>query len=135
MAVGGRNNDNAMVEEDGKETTKDHGVGDVGHLKFIKAKNVGIAREICGNGRNRVVVFGESRLEAMDARVYIQHEGVEVDTALAGDGEAVVEEIHNHRLACADVTVDVMGLGDGGRIFGGFRGAAKDFRELKGGRD
>ncbi|RUS23253.1 hypothetical protein BC937DRAFT_89723 [Endogone sp. FLAS-F59071] len=132
VAVGGCNDDNAVVEEGGKETTEDHGIGDVGNLEFIKAKNVSIASEICGNGRNRVVVVRGSRLEAMDARVYIQHEGVEVDAALACDGETVIEEVHNHRLARADVTVDVEGFRDSGGIFGRFRGAAKDFRELKG---
>ena len=77
----------------------------------------------------------EFLLHGMDSFVHIDHEGVEVYAALAGDvrGKRVVEEVHEHGLAGADISVEVETLWQPfWWCSGPFRRLAEETRELEG---
>ena len=46
-------------------------------------------------------------LEGMGAFLHIDHKLMEMDSALARDirGQCVIEQVHQHALTCADVTI------------------------------
>ncbi|RUP47336.1 hypothetical protein BC936DRAFT_145844 [Jimgerdemannia flammicorona] len=113
VAVGGGDDDDAAFKERGEEAAEDHGVRNVGHLELVKAENVGVAGKLLSDLRDRVEVAVGCDLEEVRTRVYVQHEGVEVNAALAVDGEGVEEEVHDHGFARADVAEDVERFRDG----------------------
>lgn len=93
------------------------------HLKFVETQHAGLLRELSRHGEDGVAAFvPHAALRGMQALVHVDHERVEVDASFAGDvwRERAVEEVHEHRLACADVAVEVEARrGISGRSFGG----------------
>lgn len=80
------------------------------HLELVKTQDTRLVRQIPRHGANRVAALVAHRgLGGVEALVHVDHERVEVHAALAGDGgrEGVVEEVHEHGLAGADVAVEV----------------------------
>src|SRR5262245_51490680 len=83
-------------------------------MEFIEAKQPSLLRQLDRRQLNRILagVLAELHLlpEGMDALVHVDHELVEVCTALARDRARVEEEVHQHRLAAPDVAIDVDAL-------------------------
>ena len=105
------------------------------HLELVKAQHVRLGGEVARDGRDGVAsCVSKLRLHGVHAFVHVDHEGVEVYAALAGDvrGKRVVEEVHEHGLAGADISVEVETFRQPFWWGGGpFRWLAKETRELE----
>ena len=115
-----------MFYEPLEESPEDHGICNVRDLEFIKAENVGVSGKITRDGDGWVTAIAAADAGAasptdethgefgsMDAFMYVDHEGVKVDATLASDGrgKGVEEEVHEHGLAGANVTVEIESFG------------------------
>ncbi len=94
-----------------KKSAKDHGVGDVSDVKFVEAQQAGLRLQFLGDELERIIagMFAELHLlpDRVNAFVHIEHEFVEMCAALSRHRTAFKKQIHQHRLAAPDVTVDV----------------------------
>ena len=97
-----------------EQPAEDHGIGDVGDMEFIEAEQPGFVEQLLGNKADRIfaVVLAELHLLAQceNALVHVEQEFVEMRAALAQHRTCLEEQIHQHRLAAADVAVDVESL-------------------------
>ena len=78
-------------------------------LEFVEAEQLCVLADVVRNVRYRVDV-AQLLAQLVKALVHIEHELVEVETALGGagrEGRAVVEGVHQHALAAADAAVQV----------------------------
>ncbi len=103
--VRGRHDDDVAFEEMLEQPPEDHRVGDVGHLHLIEAQEACFCRDAGGDMRDRIAVDLLARLA--DALVHVGHELMEMAALLGGEAHAGEEQVHQHRLAAADVAVDV----------------------------
>jgi len=80
-----------MFEQRIEKPSEDHRICDVRHLELVQAKYVRLFREVPCNRYERVTCA--CGLGGMHSLMNIEHERVEVHTALAGDSrrEGVVE--------------------------------------------
>ena len=80
-------------------------------LNSSKHKQRGLARERGGDGGDRIVAENLAAFAhlppSVDARVNVGHEGVKMHPALRGDRRRFEEQVHQERLAAADLAVDV----------------------------
>ena len=86
-----------------EEFAENHRIPDVRHEELVETKHPGIRRETVGD---RLQGVGAA-LEVSQLGVYSLHEPVEVESALPGNGQRLVEQIHQVGLAATDVTPEV----------------------------
>src|SRR5262249_56873095 len=96
------------------QPSENDGVGDVGDVEFVEAKEPCLLRNGGGGERDRIFAadFAQFRLltQRIDALVHLSHEFMKMDAALAYDRRRGGEQIHQHGLAAADVAEDVKTL-------------------------
>ena len=97
-----------------EQPRQDHGIGDVGHLKFVKAEQPGILEQDARHLRHGVGILPDDACRllganVMDAPVHILHEGMKMHAAavIRGHGHRLEEKIHQHGLAAARLAPDV----------------------------
>ena len=109
--VRGGDHHDAALEQLREQPAEDHGVGDVGDVEFIEAKQPGLLRQLTSRKLDRILagVLAAFHLlpERMNALVHVDHEFVEMRAALARHRARLEKQIHQHGLAAADVAVDV----------------------------
>ncbi len=82
-------------------------------LEFVEAEQRGLGGNAVGQRRNRICAIRIGLPPSVDPRVRLLHEAVEVDAPFArhvGGGE---EQVHQHRLAAADLADEVNSVGAG----------------------
>ena len=108
-AVRGDGHHHLALEQRLEQPPQDHGVGDVGDLKLVKAQQPRLGCDQAGDRRDRIispvrvehapsglrVAFAPLSDQVMDAR----HEGVKVGAALSGLRAGRIEQVHQHGLA------------------------------------
>ena len=112
--IGGGDHHHAQIKQLAEQAAQDHGIGDIAHFEFIETEQPGSLGDIAGDGRQGIIavsVFGRCLAEFIYAAVHFAHELVEMYPPLAFNGRAVKEQIHQHRLAPADIAIDVQPLG------------------------
>lgn len=131
MAVRCRDDNDAVGEKGLEEAAENHCVGDVRALELVEAEDAGCGGDVGGDEGDCVHVGPVGGFEGVQALVYVLHECVEVDSGLGGDvcWEGVVEHVHEHGLAGADLAEEVEALwrvfwDHGGSRWG--RGAGED---------
>ena len=95
--VGGEHQRHAALQQGAEQAGEDHGVGDVGHEQFVEADDLGLLRDLVGHAVERRL----HALEALQVRVHLLHEAVEVRAALLGDAQGRKEQVHEPGLAAA----------------------------------
>ena len=112
--VRGGDDHDAEVEQLREQPAEDHGIGNIGDMEFVEAKQPRLVEQLLGDKPNRIfaVVLAELHLLAQreNALVHVEHEFVKMSAALARHRACFEEQIHQHRLAAADVAVDVEAL-------------------------
>ena len=102
------------VEQLREQPAENHGVGDVGDMEFVEAEQPGFVEQLPGNKPDRIFAFVLAELHLLAQRenafVHVEHEFVKMGAALARHRACFEEQIHQHRLAAADVAVDVEAL-------------------------
>src|SRR6185437_6166094 len=102
------------LEQPREQPSENHGVGDVGDMEFIEAQKPGFFRDRGRRALDRIVLAGLAVLDIlpvdMNALVHVGHEFVEMHAAFANDCTGFKKEIHQHRLAAANLSVDVEAL-------------------------
>ena len=96
-AVRGRHHHDPGIEQRRKQAIKDHRVGDVVDLEFVKAEECGLRRNVRRDLGNRLAGSVPSLL--FDAIVHFEHKGVEMNPPLALARRGGEEQIHQHRFA------------------------------------
>ena len=109
--VRGGDHDDTAIEQLREQPAEDHGVGDVGDVEFIEAKQPGLLRQLAGHEFDRILA-GMLALfhllpERINALMHVDHEFVEMRATLALHGARLEEQIHQHGLAAPDLAVDV----------------------------
>ena len=106
MPVRGRDHDDPAVEHAPEQPRDQHRVGDVPDLELVEAQQPVALRH---HGCDRADRFrpGVGTAPCVDQVVRLLHEGVEMHPAFALDGDGVVKQVHQHRLAAPDAAVDV----------------------------
>ena len=109
--VRGSDDHDAALEQSCEKPAEDHGVGDIGHVKFVEAEEPSLPRQLNRGKLDRIpagVLAGFHLLpERVDALVHVDHEFVEMRAAFSLDRARIVEQIHQHRFAAPDVAIDV----------------------------
>ena len=83
------------------------------YLELVETQDVRLRSKVAGYRLNWVATpMPEFLLHDMDALVHIYHEGVKVHSTLARDvwWERIIEQVHEHGLACSYVAVEVQPL-------------------------
>ena len=97
-----------------EQAAEDHGVGDIGDVEFIKAKEPGLLRQLDRRVFDRIFagMLAEFHLlpERMNAFVHIDHELVKMRAAFSHHRTSLEEQVHQHGLAAPDLAVDVEAL-------------------------
>lgn len=109
MAIGCGDHDNAVTHEAFQQPPQNHRVCDVRTLKLVEAEHARSGGNVSAHERDCVKVGAILHLESVKASVHFLHEVMEVDPCLGGDvrGESVVEHVHEHCLAGANLTEEV----------------------------
>jgi hypothetical protein len=96
-----------MPEQGVEESSENHRIRDIRHLKLVQAQYVGLIRKVSCDRQKRITCTGS--LGGMHSLMDIKHERVEMHASLVGDacGECVVEEVHKHSLSCPNITVEI----------------------------
>ena len=106
-----RRNRDAGGKQRAEQSGQNHRVGDIPHREFVEAEEGGLVRELCGDRSDRVVAGRFSSLARLapfvPARMRVRHEGMEMRASFLRDFDGVEEEVHQHRFAASDRTVDV----------------------------
>ena len=109
--VGGRHQHHAQLEQAGEQPAEDHGVGNVGDMKFVEAEQPGFFRDLIGGEPDRIDLTDFAALDLVaknaHARMHIGHELMEMGAALALRRTGGEEQVHQHGLAATDFAVDV----------------------------
>ncbi len=108
--VGRRHHHHAKLEQPREQAAEDHGVGNVGDVKFVETQQPGFFRDCLGGAGDRVrsgIAVLRFLPKHMNALVHVGHELVEMHTPLAFDRTGLEKQIHQQRLAATDLAVDV----------------------------
>ena len=109
--VRGGDHHDAALEQLREQPPEDHGVGNVGDVKFVEAEQPGLLRQLRGGEPDRILAGMLAELHILpagvNALVHVEHEFVKMRAALARHRARLEEQIHQHRLAAANVAVDV----------------------------
>ena len=112
--VRGRHHHHAELEQLGEQPAEDHGVGNVGDVKFVEAQQPGFVGDRDSGALDRVLLGQVAVLDflavAVNAFMNVGHELVEMRPALALARARLEEQVHQHGLAAADLAVDVEAL-------------------------
>ena len=108
----GRSDDhNAAFKQSRKQPAENHGIGNVGDMKFVEAKQPSFLDELLGDQMDRIVVSVCAKFhlltKAVDTLMHVKHEFVKMCATLAYDRTGLKKQVHKHRLAAPDVAVDV----------------------------
>ena len=101
--VGRGDENHALLEERFEQSPHQHGIGDVGDVKFVEAEKPCIARDVACDRGERVGLA----LLLVQRVVNLLHEAVKVDAPLASDRGAGVEAVEQEALAAADAAPQV----------------------------
>ena len=104
-AVARRHYRHPGLDQRGEQPRQDHRVGRVGHHHLVERETARFVGERFGDRLDRVAGFLLALLG--DALVHLEHELAEMDAALAADGQALEEQVHQHRLAAPDIAPQV----------------------------
>src|SRR6185436_15713909 len=92
-----------LVEQSLQQIAHQHGIADVGNVKFIEAQQAMLPRDIAGDLHKRIFVALQIAQPVMD----VLHETVKMDAALARDRNEVEKRIHEEALAPAHASPEV----------------------------
>ena len=101
--VRGHDEDDASGKQRFQQTSKNHGIGDVGDMELIKTEQADIAGNAFCQCFHRLRLV----LQFVELAMHLMHEGMEVDATLALVGHRVVETIHQKALAAPDATPEI----------------------------
>ena len=104
--VRGRDHHYAPNEQPFEQAPQDHRVGDVDDMELIEAENTLLRRDLRGQSLQGLLARAVPA-QAMQAPLYLEHEGVEVHPSQCHAGGGLGEEVHKHRLASAYPAVEV----------------------------
>ena len=94
-----------------RTAARDHGVGDVGDVKFVEAQQPGLVEDCVGCQLDHVAVCNFTARDVLaigvDLLMRLGHEFVEMGAALVLDRALLKEQIHQHGLAAADLAMNV----------------------------
>jgi hypothetical protein len=108
--VRGGDDRHATGEQHAEQPPEQHGIGDVGDLELVEAKEADIGQERPGHRRDRIGVFGlaaRAGAKGPDGFVHLVHEFMEVHPSLARLWDGLEEEIHKHGLAAPDLADEI----------------------------
>ncbi len=88
-----------------EQPAHDHRIGRIVHDHLIKGQHPQAICNGCGNGRDRIAALALARFA--QAGVHFLHESVEVGPAFVGNGQAIVKQVHQHRLAASDAAPQI----------------------------
>ena len=112
--IGRGDQDHAILEQRREQPRQDHRVGDIVDGEFVETDDTRFGRDIARNRRDRIVLLDLALLQRLAMRgnavMRIGHEVVEMDAPLALGGTRGKEEIHQHGLAAANMTMDIQAL-------------------------
>ena len=107
LVVGGGHEHHAFGQQAFEQAAENHGVGDVAHVEFVEAEDLGVAGDVAGHGLQGVgLVFVFAH-----AAVGFGHEGVEVYAAGGAGRQAAVEGVHQEAFAAPDAAVEIEAFG------------------------
>ena len=105
--VRGGDDHDAVLEQALEQAAQNHGIGDVDDVELVEAEQPVLGRE----PRRPAPCSGSSRPPSCRSRVqpllHVQHELVEVHPPLRLERHRGEEEVHEHRLAAADIAMEV----------------------------
>ena len=101
--VGGRHHHHRAVEQRLEQPAEDHRIGDVVDLELVEAQQRRFGGDRIGQRRDRVLALRVGPLPGMNAAVRVLHEAVEMNAPLALDLGRGEKQVHQHRLAAADL--------------------------------
>ena len=109
MPVAGRDEHGAVVHERFYEAAQDHGVCYVCALELVEAEDAGAFCNCGCDEGNGVNVIAMLHFDFVYLFVHVLHEVVEVYPGLRMDvlWQGVIEEIHEHGLAAANIAIHV----------------------------
>jgi hypothetical protein len=95
-----RDHRHPVRDQRGEQAREDHRIGAIVHHHFVEGEAADIFDQRGRNLRDRIAALALAHLA--HPRVDVEHEGVEMDAPFALDGQMVVKQVHQHRLAAAD---------------------------------
>ena len=98
--AGGDDRQAMLLDQRGEQPAHDHRIGRIVDHHLVEGQHPQALGDASSDRRDRIAGLTLPRLA--QPGVNLQHEGVEVDAALLGDCEALVEQVHQHRLAAPD---------------------------------
>jgi hypothetical protein len=101
--VRGRDEHNPMTEQRAEQPSEDHGVGDVGNVKFVEAHQAKPPSDAGSDRQQRVFLVLERLKLFMDPA----HERVEMHPRLAPQRHCRIETVHQKALAPSHATPEV----------------------------
>ena len=110
--VGRGDKAHTVVKQGIQEAMQDHGVGDVGHMKFIKTNEL----VLLGNLLAQNIQGIDRALQLSQFTMHFTHEFVEMQSRLALDGHGLVKTIHQKAFATPHATVHVNATRNGWAI-------------------
>ncbi len=106
-----RHHHGAECKQPLEQPTEDHRVRNVGDMEFIEAEQPGLVENGLRRQPHRIGVGDLAARdllpEAVDSFVHVGHEFMEVGAPFVADRAGVEEQIHQHGLAAADLTMDI----------------------------
>src|SRR5437879_41353 len=98
VIVAGHAEHHAALHHRLQVAAQDHGVGDVGDVKFVETDQPATPRGALGERGDRIL----GALQLVELAMDLAHEVVEVDAALAQERHAQIEAVHEEALAPSD---------------------------------
>ncbi len=95
-----------MIEEPLEQPGENHRVGDVGDEEFVEAQHAAFFRDALRDNIEGSLLI----LQRVQLRVNLVHEAVKVAAPALGEGQALIEEIHEPGLAPADAAPEIQPL-------------------------
>ena len=109
LEVGGGHKAHAVVEQGIEQAVQDHGVGDVGHMEFVKANQL----VTLGNLLTQNIQGVGLALQLPQLAVHLAHELMKVQTGFALNWHRIKKAVHQKTLATPHPTVHVHTTRDG----------------------
>jgi hypothetical protein len=89
-----------------EQPAEDHRIGNIRDVEFVETQQPRFIRDRRGGALDRIVLALVLTI-GVDSLMHVRHEFMEMRTALALDAACLKKQVHQQRLAAADVAVDV----------------------------
>ena len=103
LEVGGGDKAHTILEQRHQQAVQDHGVGHVGHMKFVKTDQLEAPGHLLAECVQRVL----GALQLAEFAMHLAHEFMEMQARLALDRHGLEEAIHQEALAATHAAIHV----------------------------